>query len=71
MLREQRTYTISEAAEELNVTPSWLRFAERLGSVPRARRAPNGWRYYTLEDLEHLRRLGVGEHKRRLAANGE
>ncbi len=67
MLKERGTYSISEAAEALDVTPSWLRFGERLGALPLARRTPAGWRYYTLEDLERLRRLGVGERKRRLA----
>ena len=67
MLVNRHTLTISEAAHELGVTPSWLRFGERLGALPLARRTPAGWRYYTAEDLERLRRLGVGERKRRLA----
>ena len=67
MSEERRThYSISEAAEELGVTPSWLRFGERLGALPRARRRRNGWRYYTSEDIECLRKLGVGERKQRL-----
>ena len=69
MLVNRHTLTISEAADELGVTPGWLRFGERLGALPLARRNPNGWRYYTLEDIERLRRLGVGERKRRLAEN--
>lgn len=67
MLKERRTLTISEAADELGVTAAWLRFGERLGSLPLARRTAGGWRYYTPEDIERLRRLGVGERKRRLA----
>jgi DNA-binding transcriptional MerR regulator len=67
VLVSRHTLTISEAAHELGVTPSWLRFGERLGALPLARRTPAGWRYYTAEDLERLRRLGVGERKRRLA----
>jgi DNA-binding transcriptional MerR regulator len=67
VLVSRHTLTISEAAQELGVTPSWLRFGERLGALPLARRTPVGWRYYTAEDLERLRRLGVGERKRRLA----
>jgi DNA-binding transcriptional MerR regulator len=58
--------TIAQAAEELGVTPSWLRFGERLGSLPLARRTPGGHRFYTPEDIERLRRLGVGERKREL-----
>ncbi len=66
MLKERRTYKISEAAEILSVSSSWLRFGERLGALPPARRNQNGWRYYTPKDIEQLRRLGVGERKRRL-----
>ena len=66
MLEKQHTLTIGQAADQLGVSPSWLRFVERLGSLPLARRTPSGWRYYTSEDLDRLRRLGVGERKRRL-----
>lgn len=66
MLKERRTLTISQTADELGVSPSWLRFGERLGSFPLARRSQNGYRYYTIEDIERLRRLGVGERKRRI-----
>ena len=66
MLNERQTLTISQAAEALSVTPSWLRFGERLGALPMARRAPNGHRFYTPEDLDRLRRLGVGHRKERL-----
>jgi DNA-binding transcriptional MerR regulator len=66
MLEEQRTLTISQAAKALAVSPAWLRFGERLGALPLARRDENGWRYYTVEDLERLRKLGVGERKQRL-----
>jgi DNA-binding transcriptional MerR regulator len=65
------TLRISAAANELGVTPSWLRFGERLGALPLARRTPSGWRYYTPEDIERLRRLGVGERKRRLEGTDE
>jgi DNA-binding transcriptional MerR regulator len=71
MFNERRSLTISEAAEELGVTAAWLRFGERLGSLPLARRTSRGWRYYTREDIQRLRRLGVGERKRRLAAGHE
>jgi DNA-binding transcriptional MerR regulator len=67
MLQGQRTLSIAHSARELGVTPSWLRFGERLGSLPLARRDQNGWRYYTPEDIERLRRLGVGARKRHLA----
>ena len=66
---ERHTLTISEAAGELGVTAAWLRFGERLGSLPLARRTESGWRYYTPEDMDRLRRLGVGERKRRLESS--
>jgi DNA-binding transcriptional MerR regulator len=71
MLKEQRTLTISQAADELGVTAAWLRFGERLGALPLARRTASGWRYYTTADIERLRRVGVGERKRRLAGRHE
>jgi DNA-binding transcriptional MerR regulator len=71
VLKEWRTYSISDAAAELGVSASWLRFGERLGSLPPARRTQGGWRYYTPEDIERLRRLGVGERKRLLESDDE
>ena len=71
MVEKTHTFTIGQAAEELGVTPSWLRFGERLGALPPARRKPSGWRYYTSGDIELLHRLGVGERKRRLAECSE
>jgi DNA-binding transcriptional MerR regulator len=66
---KQRTFAISAAATELGVAATWLRFGERLGALPLARRTQSGHRYYTPEDIERLRRLGVGERKRRLAGS--
>ncbi len=71
MLEKQHTLTIGQAADQLGVSPSWLRFGERLGSLPLARRTHSGWRYYTSEDLDRLRRLGVGERKRRMESGDE
>ncbi|MBA3425285.1 MAG: MerR family transcriptional regulator, partial [Rubrobacter sp.] len=50
----------------LGVSVGWLRIGERLGALPAARRNEVGWRCYTRQDIERLRRLGVGERKRRL-----
>jgi len=71
MLEKQNALTIGQAADQLSVSPSWLRFGERLGSLPLARRTQSGWRYYTSEDIDRLRRLGVGERKRRLESGDE
>ena len=65
VLRE-RTHSISKAAEALGVSPGWLRFGERLGSLPKAKRTEGGHRYYTLEDIDRLRQLGVGQRKKAL-----
>jgi DNA-binding transcriptional MerR regulator len=67
VLETRQTFTIGQAAEVLSVSTGWLRFGERLGALPLARRTPGGHRYYTVQDLERLKRLGVGERKRRLA----
>ena len=67
MLKERHPLNISQAADALRVSSAWLRFGERLGALPLARRNQAGWRYYTPEDIERLRRLGVGKRKRRLA----
>jgi DNA-binding transcriptional MerR regulator len=66
VLETRQPFTISEAAKELGVTPSWLRFGERLGALPLARRTSAGHRFYTPEDIERLCRLGVGQRKREL-----
>ena len=71
MLQERHTLTIGQVAEALGVSTGWLNFGERLGSLPRARRTEGGQRCYTLEDIDRLRRLGVGERKRRLAEGDE
>jgi len=34
VLKERKTFRIGQAAEALSVTPSWLRFGERLGALP-------------------------------------
>ncbi len=65
-METRQTFTIGQAAETLGVTPSWLRFGERLGALPVARRTSGGHRFYTPEDVERLRRLGVGQRKREL-----
>ena len=66
---QERALTISQAAGELGVTPSCLRFGERLGALPIARRTLGGQRYDTPEEIERLRPLRVGEPKRCLGEN--
>jgi DNA-binding transcriptional MerR regulator len=58
---EQRLYGISEAARELGLSAEWLRAGERRGSLPPAKRDRNGYRYYTPEDIERLRKRRLVE----------
>jgi len=71
MLSQHDMRTISEAAEALSVSASRLRLGERCGTLPRARRSSAEWRVYTPEDIERLRRPGVGERKRRPEGSDE
>ncbi len=59
----ERTLTVSQAARELGRSEKWLRTAESEGKIPKARRDLNGWRVYTLEDIEALRALLVPQKK--------
>jgi len=69
---EERTYSSRETAEQqLGVSVGWLRIAERLGALPLARCKASEWRYHMKEDIHRLRRLGIGDRKRRLAASHE
>jgi DNA-binding transcriptional MerR regulator len=55
----ERLLMVSEAARELGRSADWLREAEKKGKLPKARRDLNGWRVYTEEDLQRLRKLLV------------
>ncbi len=67
MQPQQPTYSVSEAARELGLlSADWLREGEKRGLLPPTRRTLNGRRVYTLEDIELLEHMGVGQHPRRL-----
>jgi DNA-binding transcriptional MerR regulator len=51
----QPIYSISEAARKLSLSAEWLREGEKRGALPLARRYRNGYRFYTLADIERLR----------------
>jgi DNA-binding transcriptional MerR regulator len=61
----ERNVHISEAAEELGITPQYLRILEWEGRIPPARRDFNG-RIYTDFDLNFLKSIGVGSRPRKL-----
>jgi DNA-binding transcriptional MerR regulator len=61
---------ISQAAEELGVTPQHLRMLEWQGRVPPARRDPGG-RIYTPSDIVFLKTMGIGSRPRRLKSAEE
>jgi len=48
---------IGELAQRLEVSTDTVRFYERAGWLPSARRSENGYRDYRDEDVEHLRLL--------------
>jgi MerR family regulatory protein len=62
---ENIAFHIGEAARRLGVTPKHLRFLEREGRIPQARRDFNG-RIYTEFDIALLRSMGVGSRPRKL-----
>lgn len=51
---------VNEAARELGCSETFLRRAEQHGKIPKARRDINGWRVYSLEDINKLKELLMG-----------
>lgn len=49
--------TVSKTARALGCSERWLREAEKKGKIPKARRDINGWRVYTEQDIEEIRKL--------------
>jgi DNA-binding transcriptional MerR regulator len=60
-----RVIRISQVAEELGVSPQYLRILEWQGTIPPARRDFNG-RIYSELDIALLRAMGVGSRPRKL-----
>ena len=48
-------YRIKDLSQITGVSPQTIRYYERIGVLPHARRADNGYRSYTDEDVERLR----------------
>lgn len=61
---------ISHVAEELGVSPQYLRILEWQGIIPPARRDFNG-RVYSELDIALLRAMGVGSRPRKLKSAEE
>ena len=47
----EKTYTIQEASDEMDVSAHTLRYYEKIGLLPAIQRGENGRRNYTGEDL--------------------
>lgn len=52
-----RTYRIGEVAKEVDRSTITLKKKEAAGIIPKAKRDTRGWRYYTEDDIEEIRRL--------------
>ena len=62
MGEDGQIFNTSEAARELGLSAEWLRQGERRGALPPARRDRRGHRFYTLEDIERLRKRRFRGH---------
>ena len=51
----QERMSITQVAQQLEVTPKTIVRWEKAGKVKRAKRDWRGWRFYTSEDLKNLR----------------
>lgn len=47
--------TITQVADKIGVTPKTIMRWEKSGKVKKSKRDWRGWRFYTSEDLEHLK----------------
>ena len=63
-MRENVTFgliRVSQAARLLGCSETWLRRAEQQGSIPKAKRDLNRWRYYTGDDIAVLQKILLPE----------
>ena len=56
-----RTYRIGELARELDRSTLTIKKWEAGGLLPRAKRDSRGWRYYTEDDINEIKRI-LEEH---------
>ena len=52
-----KTFRIGELAKELDRSTLTIKKWEASGIIPEAKRDSRGWRYYTLEDVNEIKRL--------------
>lgn len=53
-MKDGRTYTIKQAADQLGITQDTIRYYENIALLPRATRKDNGHRVYRQEDVDAL-----------------
>jgi DNA-binding transcriptional MerR regulator len=53
----EKIMRIKEASRQVARSPKWLRMAEAAGTIPKAKRDMNNWRYDTEEDLKKIREI--------------
>ena len=53
----RRTYRIGELAKELDRSTLSIKKWEENGLIPKARRDSRGWRYYTEDDINEIKRI--------------
>lgn len=56
-MHKDKTYTIKEASEQTGLPADTLRYYEKIGLLPHAKRRPNSHRLYRAEDLETMRMI--------------
>ena len=57
-----RTYRIGEVARELDRSTLTIKKWEASGLIPEAKRDSRGWRYYTEDDINEIKRI-LEEHQ--------
>ena len=56
-MAKDKKYRINRLAKELDVSIQTIKNYEGQGILPKARRDPRGWRYYTPEDIVKIKAL--------------
>ncbi|MCA1293662.1 MerR family transcriptional regulator [Paenibacillus sp. alder61] len=54
-MKDERTFTIKQTAEQTGMTEDTIRYYEKIALLPRAERKDNGHRIYRQEDIHTLR----------------